>query len=462
MRATVHPLSSELLTALQDPVQSASILQHLDECLACRVRMSRIRRAEGIPDPGGNSVQRIIEASTPAPTVITELMTARREGDPAAGELWRVGRDEALLVWVRRVFDDGIADVVPVVLDVDLADGQTLILDSSASSLGVEIAAMVVLRTHISTAAFLNRVGVLDIRQDIEELIAAGREGREPRDVRVGQPIVDPDDQRFEYRQALRDLLADLDPEEWAEETEANSGVSSADIEVASSDLIDMDSVKLELGSRLFGIQCVDVPDRFLPIDEYSRIESLFKARFLDETVLVVRLIGSDSEIVTVQKDLAEACHQMAMLESDVDAVAVARAVQDPGAILMTTADMRSAIAVPQGNRVGPSATLSGLGLVDLLCKHLDASVALWESGIETSGSIQASNLREIAAKHVNSSVEQVLREGLRARQEAKKSSWSNLSGAFGNGVLNMIVDVVNGRDIDNVFAELGLDASDD
>ena len=74
---------------------------------------------------------------------------------------------------------------------------------------------MVSLRTHIHIGAFLNKVGILDIRKDITEVMTAVREGRRPSGVRVGPPIDDDDDQRLEYRQALRDLLAELSPSAW-------------------------------------------------------------------------------------------------------------------------------------------------------------------------------------------------------------------------------------------------------
>src|SRR5215470_13409220 len=215
MTTNVHPSSSDLLAALHEADQAASTLEHLDECLACRVRMSRIRRAAGLASASADSLQRILQAATPLEHVLADVVSSDRDRQPQPNEIWRVGRSEALLVWVRQVFDDGVADVIPLVLDVELADQESVIVGAKTTPLATETAAMVSLRTHVHVGAFRNRIGILDIRKDIAEVMTAMREGRRPSGVRVGPPIDDNDDQRIEYRQALRDLLAELSPSAW-------------------------------------------------------------------------------------------------------------------------------------------------------------------------------------------------------------------------------------------------------
>src|SRR4051812_27370692 len=121
MSANVHPTSSELGIAAREPAQAAATIEHVGSCIACRVRLARIRQSEGFEPPDDDSLQRILAASTPLPEGLGALILADRDGDPQPGEVWRVGRDEALLVWIRKVFDDGVADVIPLVLDVELA-----------------------------------------------------------------------------------------------------------------------------------------------------------------------------------------------------------------------------------------------------------------------------------------------------------------------------------------------------
>src|SRR3954465_6535623 len=131
MTTNVHPPSSELLTALREPDQATSTLDHLDACLACRVRLSRIRRASGLGPATADSLQRIVEASTPLPEVLANVISGSQDREPQPNDIWRVGRSEALLVWVRGVFTDGVADVIPLVLDVELADRESLLIGAA-------------------------------------------------------------------------------------------------------------------------------------------------------------------------------------------------------------------------------------------------------------------------------------------------------------------------------------------
>ena len=50
--------------------------------------------------------------------------------------------------------------------------------------------------------------------------MSSARAGRAPGGVHTGPPIETEDDQRIEYRQVIADLLADLAPGNWANETE--------------------------------------------------------------------------------------------------------------------------------------------------------------------------------------------------------------------------------------------------
>jgi hypothetical protein len=160
---------------------------------------------------------RILSAATPLPDGLGDLIQGPRVGDPRPDEIWRIGRDQALLVWVRQVFSDGVADVVPMVLDVELADEETVVVEADATPIASELAAMVALRTHVDLGACLNRIGTINIRSDVTEVMTATREGRRPNGVRVGPPVVDDGDSRIAYRQALRYLLYGLTPGTWRE-----------------------------------------------------------------------------------------------------------------------------------------------------------------------------------------------------------------------------------------------------
>ncbi|GAA1290448.1 hypothetical protein Psi02_15350 [Planotetraspora silvatica] len=466
MIANVHPSSSELLAAQHDPdcVTAAPTLEHLEECLACRVRLARIRRASG-PDPASaNSLQRIIEASTPLPEALAAIALEGKVGEPQPNEIWRIGRSEALLVWVRRVFEDGIADVIPLVLDVELADQESVVLSADATPLATETAAMVSLRTHVHTGAFLNRVAILDIGEDVTEVMTAMRESRRPSKVRVGPPIDDDDDQRLEYRQALRDLLAELAPSAWLD-TQDGIGADtkqSTSEPTANSSPDGLDQIKADLGERLRGAQICDLHPHRVTVDEQVQATSLLKVVYLDTAVLVAALSGGSLTAFPEIRVVAAACQQLTLIEKDADAVAMAIPHDDWPTLLFTTAHMRSALVLPGGAQTGPTVTLEGLGLVDTLCKHLEGAMPAWEVTERASGRIARAGLHQIAARHASMSIAQITAEAKRAHQIAKRTAWGSLPDKLDERVARFVVAVANQEAIDDALAELALETRND
>lgn len=463
MTTNSHASSNELLAALREPDRAASTLEHTNGCLACRVRLSRIRHASGFAPAGGDSLQRILEASTRLPQFLAAVANDKRSGEPQPNEVWRVGRNEALLVWVRQVFEDGAADVIPLVLDVELADQESVLVGADATPLETETVAMVSLRTHVHTGAFLNRVGILDIGKDVTEVMTAVREGRRPSGVRVGPPIDDDDDQRLEYRQALRDLLAEISPSAWLE---PQDGVESSTEQRTSSPVAtqmpgDIDAIQARLYERLQGVQCRTLPHT-VTVAAPAQIVSVFKVMYLDTVILVAALQGANvtgfPEVTTV----AAACQQMTFIEPDVDAVAIAIPQDDWQTLLFTTANMRKALELPGGLYRGPTPTLEGYGLVDTLCKHLEGVVAAWDVIERTSSHIGITNLHQIAARHASTSIGSIIAEGRRARQAAKQTAWQNLPNELSEQVARFIVAVARKESIEDALVELTLEISGD
>lgn len=464
MAWNVHPSSRELLAALHEPDRAASTLEHVGGCLACRVRLSRIRRASGLAPASADSLQRIVEASTPLPEVLADLVSGGHDEEPRPNEIWRVGRSEALLVWVRQVFEDGVADVIPLVLDVELADQESVVVGADVTPLGTETAAMVALRTHVHTGAFLNRVGILDIGKDVTEVMTAVREGRRPSGVRVGPPIDDDNDQRLEYRQALRDLLAELSPSAWL-------GIQDdprADVEPAASEPAanrspdEIDVIKTKMSERLWGVQCRNVVEYTVTVDATVRATSVLKVVYLDTAVLVATLHGGSLTTFPETEAVAAACRQMTLIDTDADAVAIAIPGDDWQTLLFTTAHMRSAFELPGGAYTGPTATLQGNGLVDTLCKHLEGAMPAWEVTERASNRIGRTDLHQIAARHASTSIRQITAEGKRARQAAKRTAWTSLPDELDERVARFVVAIVNKAALDDAFAELALETRDD
>ncbi len=464
MTANIHPLSSELLVALREPDLAASILEHIDECLACRVRLSRIRQASGPTTASADSLRRIVEASTPLPEVLTEVISGRQEGQPQPNEIWRVGRSEALLVWVRRIFEDDVADVIPLVLDVELADRESVVVGADATPLATETAAMVSLRTHIHTGAFLNRVGFLNIGKDVTEVMTAVREGRRPSGVRVGPPINDDDDQRLEYRQALRDLLAELSPSAWlATQDDPRMGAEQRASEpTATRSSNEIDVIETELGERLCGVQCRAPEAHTVMVDAAVRAKSVLKVMYLDTAVLVATLLGASLTTFPDTGAVAAACQKLTLIETDVDAVAVAIPEDDWPTLLFTRGYMRKAIELPGGDYAEPTATMGGYGLVDTLCKHLEGAMPAWEVTEPASNRIRRTDFHEVAVRHANTAIEKITTEGKRAHQATKRTAWGSLPDELDERVARFVVAVVNKQTVDDALAVFGLETHDD
>jgi hypothetical protein len=210
-----HPSSSELLAFIHEPVRTKPAAEHISNCLACRVRLSRLHEATEPESVDDGTIQRITAGSTPLAPNLAALVTSDAVKRPEPNEVWRVGRSEALLAWVRRVFDDGVVEVVPLVLDVELADQHSVLINADATPILTDMAAMVALRTHLHPGAFINFIGDLDISREVAEILTAVLENRRPSGIPVGPPVESDSDQRLEYRQVLRDLLAPLSPSGW-------------------------------------------------------------------------------------------------------------------------------------------------------------------------------------------------------------------------------------------------------
>ncbi|GIF02289.1 hypothetical protein [Paractinoplanes rishiriensis] len=458
MTIHVHPSSSELLAAIHEPDRVPLVVEHVGDCLACRVRLSRLREAAEPEPTGEGTFQRIMAASTPLPDVITGLVTVGTNERPQPNQVWRIGRDEALLAWVRRIFDDGVAEVVPLVLDNELADQHSVLIRADATPVGTEMAAIVAVRTHIHVGAFLNRIGELDISREVAEILTAVKEGRRPSGIPVGPPIEDDDDQRLEYRQALRDLLARLSPSAWLDD-EADPESSSHEAPAANlteSYAGGLDSIKEQLSERLRGIHIADSLPVTVAVGSLAHATRILNVTYLDATVIVVQLHVDDEDPAEPDNaSLAQACASFLEGEPGADAVAVAVRQEGWPTRLFPSSYLRTAHLLPTGVITGPEPSLSGLGLVDILCKHLDGTSRAWELLDEPARSkIGTKSIRQVAVGHAASSIEKITKDGKRALQVAKKTAWQSLPDDLDQQVANFVAAVAR-NGVEEAMADL-------
>jgi hypothetical protein len=441
-----HP-SALALTASQDGSREAStVREHLTVCLICRVRAGRLRHLTTPGSPSDDAVARILQASAPGPPVLARLTTTHQDGPPCPGELWRVGRDEALLVWVRRVFADS-ADVVPAVLDIELADQESVVVPAHATPFGMPLALLTGVRGHVGMPAFLERLGSLDVSAQVQEVMAATREGRAPQAVDVGRPIESEDDQRIEYRQVVADLLSELAPSRWP---------SPIADELSGSDYDDLCGLlSQELPSRHYGTLVSAVP--FRPVHAYDTTSLWTCARvaYLDTSVIVTMLDGASIEEALVVVALATACLEVVRLEPDADAIAIAGKSSGWPTAVLGVPQLRTAFETPSGVQVPPRLTVEPLPVIDALAKFLETQVTAWEVSEPAVPKVQNLNLGQLALEAAVEAVNTVTAEGRRARTPAKRQAWTNLADDLGSRIAESIVSITTDEPTEAVLDDL-------
>jgi hypothetical protein len=207
-----HPLDTDLLDFVEgvlDGAASRVVETHLASCLLCRIKRQRFT---GVAPFELTDVRDVRVPEFGAIEVEDAPGTAARRG-----ELWLTNADEAMMVLVRSVRENdyGIV-VVPVTLDIEVADSGALILDASASPVAVPIGIYDRLAVSLPSSALFGRV--IPLRSDIDLLaLVAGEPG-----VSRGTPLEGSEDPRLEVRQYLSDRLVALD----SYETDAGNGDS--------------------------------------------------------------------------------------------------------------------------------------------------------------------------------------------------------------------------------------------
>lgn len=196
-----HPLDTDLLDFVTDALDdgaSRAVEAHLASCLMCRIKRQRLTGAAPIDLIDVRTV-RVPEFGAIEVNDVPGV-AARR------GDLWLTASDDASMVLVTTVRDNdyGLV-VVPVTLDVEVADSGALVLDASASPLSVPIAIYDRLPVSLPASALSGRV--IPLRSGIDLLaLALGDPG-----VSRGSALEGPADPRLEVRQFLSDRLVALD-----------------------------------------------------------------------------------------------------------------------------------------------------------------------------------------------------------------------------------------------------------
>lgn len=435
--ASTHLGALELEDVLREgasPEQAA----HLDVCVECRVRTARLAQAGGLPLPSESALGRITAAQAMVGTAVAAAsLPAPADGPPRVGELWRIGGDEALLVWVRRVLH-GVVDVLPVVLDVDLADEQTLLLPAAASPLDLDLAVVTSLRAHVHPDSFITRVHNLgdQTAADVAEVMSAARDGRPPEGVAVGPPVLDPDDQRIEYQKTVADVLADLGPAAWARRDERRRAERT----------VDPDLYRLAAGELVLRHYRCTVHES-LPVlaalPGGSLLRAVARIGYADTSVLLAVLPDWTSE---QPANLAAGCRRLVAQEPGSAAVAVCGSAPERLTVVVDASAMRPAFESPSGRLAPPLSGMEPMHVVDALAKHLERCDPSWED-VDGEITVTATDLGAAARAAAAAAVADIAAQGRRAATPAKKQAWAALPAGTADAIADVVDRLVAGED---------------
>lgn len=484
-----HATSDELLDlALSQPDDTAAptgelarVGNHVSECVACRVRLTRLRRAGGFDEPSGSVLNRIVADSPVLTDDARTFVTTASRAEPEPGEVWRVGVDDAVLVWVRRIVSGSTLDVVPLAFDTEMADSESLLVPDLATALQVPLVALIPVRTHIHRDAFLNKLGVLYISESVEEIITAAREGR-PHDVAdVGAPIEGPEDRRIEFRQLMGDLLGDLSPIVYTARLKEHGDRERTPGEVARQRVESLtlqpttagpvvhedDVARLDQDALFVGLNA-DLTERLGPSvicqpcshlsheTDAGMFAAFLKVHYIDTSVLVV-LFHHEVHHLPEPHQASQGVASMLQVEVDVQGVAVASSRDLDRAMFMTRANLRPALELPAGTRSAATAAILGHTLVDTLMKFLDGEAALWETLERAQAQVPDFDIRGVARDHAQTALDAVRRTGARSPQAAKKEAWGSLGDDLAD-TISQFVNAARSGDLPTGLELLGLE----
>jgi hypothetical protein len=274
--------------------------------------------------------------------------------DAQPGELWLTAGDDAAMVLVRSVRANGSSVVVvPVVFDVEVADGSAVVLDENASPLAVPIAIWETLLVSLPTTALRERVVVTRPNVDLLHGLSKTAPG-----VFQGSPLEGPTDPRHEVRQYLIDRLTALDP---YEPDDGGDDQAGDETDRAPEALLKL--VQDEFAWRRPWCDVAPLPS--LPVDQAVAHLWIGVCRIVDLTthIAVIQVANGLSE----PREFANA--QALLVRLNASALALCTPATDL-VDLYDAPTLFRAIELPEGQRASRP-LISGLSLVDALDKYL-------------------------------------------------------------------------------------------
>ena len=445
-----HPTEAQLQAFALDEAhsQTATISEHIAGCLICRVHVGRLK----IDNREAAEPSFLVSLSEGSPRISDGVLDLLRAPEVIAdgggiqtGQLWRArdrGSDAsgsfAVLVWIRKVFATTAA-VLPVFLDTNLADSDALIIPADSTPLNEELVLFSNVDAEIHLSNLVTLIATLDIEADVRTLRMASRNGVDPpAHLNVGLPIVRNDDQRFEFRHIISELLDSLYLEAYTEPDD--------DL-----DIHELLSHIRELSFFNTGLRVETLPfDDMLFLDDLRTLHPVAAVHHMSTCVVVTVINGPDAVTHLMSPFIPTACAAMQSRFIEADSVAVCADGPDWPTVLLASVDMDSAIEVPSGAVHTASVYGKPLELSVALLKNFEGASDRWDDASTVRFDNVAGSLRNahaISASTAVTAVEDIRQTGSRATIAAKKEGYLRLSTDTAQNISGLIRDVLAGGD---------------
>lgn len=394
MNSKQHPLDVEiadLVDGLLDPKVHDAVEVHLAQCLLCRIKRQRFVGQPRVRLMSLNDVKmpkfNLIETQDEQDMVVQ------------AGDLWITKGSNGIIVLVRSVDEDD-AIVVPVVVDVELADDECQVVPAKLSPVGLSISVYGRLRVNVSVSALCKKIvsscstDLLNL-SDIEEVF-------------VGLPIEGPDDPRLEVRQWLTDHLTSLSSHQ-SESTYTIDSASPAEFD--------------RLREALDGLRPSAHVEPFvdLRISDASEREWTGIAR-VEELGVVVLVIDTPFGLAD-QSDFA-AAHTL-LTRCSASALAIAASGTSDLCAVFDAPGLFGSLQVLNGGREHKS-QISDMPLSYAIAKYLDNKLRV-PYGKGTAGRGTHVKVERVLFRQIAAAVDSTVATGNRAKIEAKKAGYRSV-----------------------------------
>ena len=415
-----HPLDEEIAdfaAGTLAPESAEAVSVHLAGCLLCRIKRQRFAAQPAF------TLTALAEVEMPRFEAIELRIEAGSSAEP--GDLWVTDGPDGIVVLVRSV-EEGDAIVVPVVVDIEVADEECQVITAQMSPLGVAIAVYSRLAVNVPVSALARRV---EPRREIDLLNLADGDG-----ISRGAQITEQGDPRLEIRQWLVDRLTSLASHhsEVVPPSKAQVGATEQYRQLE------------EALSNLRMSACVE-PFTNLRIADAGERRWAGIAR-VDELGVVVIAIDAPGRL-TGQLEF-RAAHTL-LTRCNASALAVATTECSDLCELYEASGLFGATHVPDG-RMEHRTALSDMPLPETIAKYLDNKLKVpFGAGTSTRG--QHVKVEDILVKQVSIAIDSTVAAGARARREAKKDGYSSVNQSHEKLVEVLRGALANGLDPDEV-----------